>query len=175
MLIGAVVVAAAYDHDGKAIGVGKSHGVVLGCGLARAVGVARSKGAVLVKGGACRSIARPVDFIAAHLQEDVVAKAAVRLFPVAACGIHQGQDALGVGLVEGVWVFYGAIYVALSGKVDDVVGTVLAKDGIECGLVADIGMDKDMALITCQIGDVFQVACVGERINVDDSDVVVAP
>jgi len=59
---------------------------------------------------------------------------------------------------------------ALGGKVDDVVEIVLLEQALHQFLVADVALHEHMAGVTLHVLQVFQVAGVGQLIQVDQQD-----
>ena len=61
-----------------------------------------------------------------------------------------------------------AVNVRFGGKIDDGAGLMLGEqlgDEVE---IADVALDEDVARIASQRGQVFEIAGVGQRIEVDD-------
>ena len=59
---------------------------------------------------------------------------------------------------------------ALGGKVDDVVEIVLCKQALHQLLIADIALHEHMAGVALHVLQVFQIACVGQLIQIDQQD-----
>jgi len=56
---------------------------------------------------------------------------------------------------------------AFSGKVHDGIEIVLNKELRDQGCVTNIPLDKRIALVGFDVSEVFQVACIGQQIQVD--------
>ena len=59
---------------------------------------------------------------------------------------------------------------ALGGKVDDVVEIVLCKQALHQLLVADVALHEHMAGVALHVLQVFQIARVGQLIQIDQQD-----
>ncbi|MNF04079.1 hypothetical protein D3C80_2035220 [compost metagenome] len=56
---------------------------------------------------------------------------------------------------------------ALCRQVHHCIGPVGGKDAIQLGTVADIYLFKGITFIFCDTGQGFQIACIGEFVEVD--------
>ena len=61
---------------------------------------------------------------------------------------------------------------ALGGKVDDVIEVIFLEQPFDQFLVADIALHKDVARVALDALQVFQVAGIGQLVQVDQQDVV---
>jgi hypothetical protein len=73
-----------------------------------------------------------------------------------------------VGLDEVFRAVDAAVHMAFSGEIDDRAGFVLGQQRVEHGAVTDIGLYKDVIGVAVQAGKGFQVACIGEFVDVDN-------
>lgn len=62
---------------------------------------------------------------------------------------------------------------AFGSKVDDVIRVIFGDQVSDKSLIADITLDEDMAGIVLDIFQVFQVAGIGQLIQVDQADILV--
>ena len=113
-----------------------------------------------------------VHLIGGHLQ------VLLALFPGLGIGVvpcllgalQQVDGAHHVALHKNFGVLDGAVHMALGGKVDDVVEIVLCKQALHQLLVADIALHEHMAGVALHVLQVFQIACVGQLIQIDQQD-----
>lgn len=178
-LVGAVVVRAVGESERQAIGVVVGLGEVVARGLAGGIGRAG------VVGGFFGEVAllsqRAKDLVGAHMvKEHIVAQGAVGVFPGIAGHIEEGVGAHDIGAHEGFRTEDGAVDVAFGGEVDDGVDLVLGKEALDEGAVADVTLDKHIAALGAgffrrlpiarlDVGEVFEVAGIGEGVEIDDA------
>ncbi len=178
-LIGAVVVRAVGEGERQAIGVVVGLGEVVARGLAGGIGRAR------VIGGFFGEVAllsqRAKDLVGAHMMEEhIVAQGAVGVFPGIAGHIEEGVGAHDIGAHKGFRAEDGAVDVAFGGEVDNGVDAVLGKEALDEGAVADVTLYKHIAALAAgffrrlpiarlDIGEVFEVAGIGEGVEIDDA------
>jgi len=62
----------------------------------------------------------------------------------------------------------GAVDVALGGKVQHGTRAVLIQQAVHQGAVAEVALHEDMTQVAVQSGEVFQVASVGEFVEVEN-------
>ena len=113
-----------------------------------------------------------VHLIGGHLQ------VLLALFPSLGIGVvpcllgalQQVDGAHHVALHKDLGVLDGAVHMALGGKVDDVVKIVLCKQALHQLLVADIALHEHMAGVALHVLQVFQIARVGQLIQIDQQD-----
>ena len=169
-LVGAVVVGAAGDVDGHPVGVMEGHDEHIGAGLGGGVGaVGAQRGGLHEEALGTQSA---VDLIGGHLQ------VLLALFPSLGIGIipcflgalQQVDRAHHVALHKNFGVLDGAVHMALGGKVDDVIEIVLCEQALDQLLVADIALHEHMAGVALHILQVFQIARVGQLIQIDQQD-----
>jgi len=178
-LIGAVVVRAVGEGERQAISVVVGLGEVVARGFAGGIWRAR-----VVRGffGEVALLSqRAKDLVGAHMvEEHIVAQGAVGVFPGITGHIEEGVGAHDVGAHEGFRAEDGAVDVALGGEVDDRVDLVLGKEALDEGAVADVTLDKHIAALGAgffrrlpiarlDVGEVFEVARVGEGVEIDDA------
>ena len=166
-VVGAVVVGAVGGEHRQAVGVVPgAHQVVAG-GLAGGI---RAVGFVAVGFGKGRFALgqRAVDLVGADMQEAKARLVRVgQSAPVAAHRFKQVKRADDVGLDEFARAMDGAVDVAFGGKVDDRARTVLGQQLRQQRTVADVALHKGVAWVVLQAGQVFQVAGVGELVQVE--------
>ena len=113
-----------------------------------------------------------VHLIGGHLQ------VLLALFPSLGIGVvpcllgalQQVDGAHHVALHKDLGILDGAVHMALGGKVDDVVEIVLCKQALHQLLIADIALHEHMAGVALHVLQVFQIACVGQLIQIDQQD-----
>ena len=88
--------------------------------------------------------------------------------PGAAGGVEQVDGADHVGFDKREGVADGAVYVALGGKVDHAVGLVAVKEVVNGQGVADVDALKAVVRGLGHVGQVFEVAGVGQGVDVDN-------
>ena len=84
--------------------------------------------------------------------------------------LQQVDGAHHVALHKDLGVLDGAVHMALGSKVDDVVEIVLCKQALHQLLVADIALHEHMAGVALHVLQVFQIARVGQLIQIDQQD-----
>src|SRR5690554_7951189 len=87
--------------------------------------------------------------------------------PVLAGGFQQGVGAYDVGFDKVCRAVYGAVYVAFGGQVHDGVWLVLGQYAVYFGAVADVYLFETVALVIADLRQAFEVAGVGEFVEVD--------
>jgi len=87
--------------------------------------------------------------------------------PVCAHGFEQAEGADDVGLDEVFGAVDGAVHMTFSREVQHGAGAVLGQQGIDQGAVAQVALHEVVARVALQAGEVFQIACVGEFVEVD--------
>ncbi len=92
----------------------------------------------------------------------------VQTVPVGASGLQQHVGADNIGLDEVGRACDGAIDVALGRQVHHGIRLMLGKHPIQFGAVADIHLLKGITFTVCDTGQGFQVARIGEFIEVDN-------
>ena len=164
----AVVVAAVGGEHRQAVGVVPgAHQVVAG-GLAGRVGAVGLE-AVRFGEGRCVGCQAAVDLVGAHVQEAERGLLVSRKRrPMRTHRFEQAEGADDVGLNEVFGAMNGAVHMALGGEVDDRAGPVLGQQPGHQRTVADVALHEHMACIALQAGQVFQVARVGEFVEIDD-------
>ena len=169
-LVGAVVVGAAGNVHRHAVSVVEGHDEHIGAGLGGGVGAVGAQGRGLHKEAVCAQSA--VHLIGGHLQ------VLLALFPSLGIGVipcllgalQQVDSAHHVALHKDLGVLDGAVHMALGGKVDDVVEIVLCKQALHQLLIADVALHEHMAGVALHVLQVFQIARVGQLIQIDQQD-----
>ena len=82
-------------------------------------------------------------------------------------GLQKPEGAQHVGLDEVFGAVDGAVYVRFGRKVDHGARLVLGQQAGYQGGVANVAWHEDVARIALQAGQVVQVACVGEFVEVE--------
>jgi len=109
-----------------------------------------------------------VDFVCADVVEaEVGFLFGFQGLPVLAGGFQQGVSAYDVGFDEVCRAVYGAVYVAFGGQVHDGVRLVLGQYAVYFGAVADVYLFETVALVIAHFRQAFEVASVGEFVEVD--------
>lgn len=157
VLVGAIVVGAMGNGCGEAVGDGPGADEVVGSCFRGGVGGVR---AVDGEFGEKAVFDRTIDFIRRDVVEVDVGQAADDL--------KEGEGASDIGLEEELGVGDAAVDVAFGGAVDDGVDVVFFTEGLYEGLIADIALDKVVAGIVGDLGQVIDIAGVGEDIEIDD-------
>ena len=169
-LIGAVVVGAAGNVHRHAVGVMECHDEHISTGLGGRIGAVGAQRSGLHK--VAVGTQGTIHLIGGHLQ------VLLALFPGLGVGIVPGflgalqqvDGAHHVALHKDLRILDGAVHMALGGKVDDVVEIVLLEQALHQFLVADVALHEHMAGVTLHVLQVFQVAGVGQLIQVDQQD-----
>jgi len=84
--------------------------------------------------------------------------------------LQQVDGAHHVALHKDFRVLDGTVHMALGSKVDDVIEIVLLEQAFHQLLIADIALHEHMAGVALHVLQVFQVACIGQLIEVDQQD-----
>jgi hypothetical protein len=90
---------------------------------------------------------------------------------VGACRFEQHVGALDVGLDEVARAVDRAVDVRLGGEVDHAGRPVGDEQLVQCRAVADVGVAEHMARVAGQVRERFEVAGVGQLVDVDDAPV----
>ena len=175
-VVRAVVVGAVGGEHRQAVGVVVgAHQVVAG-GLAGRVGAV---GLVAVGFGEGRVVLaqRAIDLVGGHMQKAEGRFGLVRqAAPVGAHGFQQAEGADDIGLDEVLGAVDGAVHMRLSAaKLTTARGWCCGQQAGHQRAVANVALHKDMARIALQAGQVFQVARVGQLVEVDHRLVATAP
>jgi len=157
----AVVVGRPGDRDVHLVGGAVGEGEEVGAGLGGGVGVGGAEGVVFV--GFVRFVDGAVDLVGGDMDEagDFVAPG----------GFEEVEGPVEVGADDGLGREDGAVDVGFGGEVDAGVGLDFGEDGLDGSGVGDIGFMEGVAGIGGDGGEVFEVAGVGERVDVGDVDV----
>src|SRR2546422_715566 len=100
-----------------------------------------------------------IHFVCTDLDESFDAKRPSRLEEH--CGSHH------IGFHKPFWFQNGAVHMRLGGKVDDRLDTMLPRDAVHEGPIADISVDKGVARMPLDVSQVFKIAGIAERIEID--------
>ncbi len=111
---------------------------------------------------------RAVHFVGGDVVEEFPLISFRQAFPVIPGLLEQRQRAQHVGAREGEGVAYGAVHVALGGKVYDAVYLMLAQGVCHCLCVADVGVHEAVVRCLLHVAQVLEVAGVGEFVEVYD-------
>ena len=107
-----------------------------------------------------------VDLVGTYLQEAAVgAHASAGKCPDGAGGVEEGLRAQYIGLHEHPGAGDAAVYVALGGEVDDIVGVKLLQQPPHQGAVADVAAHKAHLAALHLGGDGGEVACIRQRVE----------
>ena len=156
-LIGAVVVGAAGNVDGHTVGIVECHNEHISAGLGGGVGaVGAQRGGLHEEALGTQSA---VDLIGGDLQVLLafLPGLGIGIVPGFLSALQQVHGAHDVALDKDLRVLDGAVHMALSGKVDDIIEIVLCKQALHQLLVADVLQ-------------VLQIAGIGQLIQVDQQD-----
>ncbi len=97
-----------------------------------------------------------------------LALAVGQCLPVRTCGLEQMERAFDVGSHESGRPVDTAVDMALGGKVHDRARSVFGQKPIEQGPVADVAAHEAVARVAFERSQIFQVAGVGECVEIDD-------
>lgn len=86
----------------------------------------------------------------------------------AADDFEEGKGSTDIGFEEEFGVRDAAVDMAFSGAVDDGVYVVFFAEGLDEGLAPDVTLDKVVAGVMGDLGEVVDIAGVGEDIEIDD-------
>ena len=167
-MIGAVVVGAVGGQHRQPVGVVVgAHQMVAG-GLAGGVRAVR----FVAMGFAERRIVlrkRAVHFVGGDMQKAESGFFRIRQTrPVAAHRFEQIEGADDVGLDEIAGTVDGAIHMALRREVDYRARAVLCEQPAHQLRIADVALHEDVARVVLQRCEVFQIARVGQLVEIDD-------
>jgi hypothetical protein len=169
-LIGAIVVGAAGDVDGHTVGIVECHHEHIGAGLGGGVGaVGAQRGGLHEEALGTQSA---VDLVGGDLQIlfAFLPGLGIGIVPGFLCTLQQVHGAHDVALDKDLRVLDGAVHMALSGKVDDIIEIVLCKQALHQFLVADVALHEHMAGVALHVLQVLQIAGIGQLIQVDQQD-----
>ena len=79
---------------------------------------------------------------------------------------EQSEGALHIGLNERARAVDAAVHMALGSEVHNRAWLVLGQQAVEQGAVPDVALHEHMARVALQGGEAFQVAGVGQRVEV---------
>ena len=114
-----------------------------------------------------------IDFIGRDVQEtETILGLARQAGPIGTRGFEQAESAIDVGRNEFTWAMDRAIDVAFCGKVHDGARLVFCQQARDVGGVANIAAYEDMPWVVFQAGQITEIACVGQFIEVDDGLIV---
>ena len=160
-VIGAIVVGAAADRHGQAVGpvIGQDQQVRRGLGTA--VGAAGVDGCLLGE--------EEVGAVQGQVAVDLVSgDLVVALHTVFAAGIHHDRGPDDIGLEEDLRVLNGPVHVGLRGKIDDNIRLFLFKEFIDGSAVADVHPDEAEIGLIHDGRQRGQIARVGQLVDADD-------
>ena len=163
----AVVVAAVGRQHRQAIGVMPGPHQVVGSRLA---GRVRAVGLVIVLFGKrrVRGRQRAIDLVGGDMQKAKTRLGlALQTIPIGTHGLQQAESAHHIGLYEILGTMNGAVHMRLGRKVHHGAWLVLRQQLRQLCTVADIGLHKHMAGIALQAGQILQIACIGQFVDID--------
>ena len=109
-----------------------------------------------------------VHFVCADVVETEVGFfVAFQYLPILTGSFQQGVGAYDVGFDEVSGAVYGAVYVAFGGQVHDGVWLVLGQYAVYFSTVADVYLFEGVAFTVAHFCQAFEVAGVGEFVEVD--------
>ena len=135
-----------------------------------AVGGGFDKEVVAVGGGVAgaRDVEGTVHFVGGDVVEALAFVAFGKRLPIVAGGLQQAEGAHHIGAGEAHRIFDGAIDVTFGGKVNDAVDVLLFEQTAHGGVVADVEAGELIVRRVFHVGEVGQVAGVGEDVETDD-------
>lgn len=89
--------------------------------------------------------------------------------PIVSRGFQQGIGADNVGFHEGGRAIDGAIHMAFCSQMHHRIRLMLRKHGVQSGSIANIHLLKSITGAIADAVQAFQVARIGELVNVDDA------
>ena len=141
---------------------------MVGSGLGCRVGAVRPVGRLLMERGLRRS-ERAVNFIRRDMQKaECALRGSRQSAPMLERRLEKREGTVDIGLDERGGAEDGAVHVAFRREVDDGVGRVPGEERSEQRAVQDRAVDEDVVGIFLERCEVIDVACVGERVEVDD-------
>ena len=105
--------------------------------------------------------------MASDIRAELLALGSSQRRPERTGGFEQGEGALHIGVDEGAGPVDAAIDVAFSREVHHGARLVRGEQPIEQRAVGDVAVHKDMARIAVKRTQAFQIARVGQRIEVE--------
>ena len=170
-LIGAIVVRAARDVHRHAVGVVERHDEHICAGFGRRVRAVRAQRRRF--GEIALGAKAAVHFIGGNLHIFFPRRPLAVLLPCILGALQKVHRAQHVRLYKNFGVRDAAVHMALGGKVDDAIEIILQKQLFHQGPVADIALHKHMAAVALYPLQVFQIARIGELIQVHQQDFVI--
>ena len=87
--------------------------------------------------------------------------------PVGARGFEQSVGAVDVGRDEVAGAVDRAVDMRFGGQMDYAAGVIIDEQAVQRSAVADIGAAEDMVRMVRQIGQGFQIAGIGQLVDID--------
>ena len=172
-LIGAVVVGAVGDVGRETVGVHIGLHQHVRPRLAGGIGAVGIVGRVLIEERAVVIRQGAVHLVRGHMQELLPRlEAALRQLPGLLCAVEHHRRAQHIGAHEHLGFPDAPVHMALRREMHHTVDVVLREypgDGL---LVADVRLHEAVVRIALQALQVLQIARVGQKVHVDDADVV---
>ena len=88
------------------------------------------------------------------------------------CCFQKSKSTDDIGLYKCRRAFNTAIYMGLSSKVNNSINLFFCKYFIEQFAIADITTHEPVALIVIEIGQVSQIACIGQIVEVGNATII---
>ena len=171
-VVGAVVVAAVGGEHRQAVGVVVGAYQMVAGGLAGAVGAVGLVTVLLGKGRGIRCQGA-VDLVGGDVQEaEGLLGLALQAVVVGAGAFQQVKGADDIGLDKVFRAVDGAVHMAFGGKVEDGAWLVLGQQTADQLGIADIALHEEVARVVLHCGQSFEVAGVGQLVQVEDGLVV---
>ena len=174
-LVAAVIVGTVGDQGGQAVGALPGADEVVAAGFAGGIGAGRrvGRGFGEFTGAVITQIA--VHFIGGNVVEaEVGAFGFGQRLPVMPRGFEQCERADQIGADEVARIGNAFIDMAFGGQMHHGVRAVAGENAVKAAAAGNIGAFKRIVQAALDIGQIVQIACVGELVHVDDAVVGVA-
>ena len=175
-LVGAVIVRAVADERRHAVGVvvGAHEMVARGfrgrVGRMGTIGSGFEEEVVAVGGGVAGAgdVEGAIHFVGGDVVEALALIAFGKRLPIVARRLQETEGAHHIGAGERHRIFDGTIDVTFGGEVDDAVDVFLFEQTTHGGVVADVETGELIVRRVFHVGEIGQVAGVGEHVEADD-------
>ena len=168
VLVCAVGVGAAEDHDGQAVGGLPGADEMFGGGLGSGVWGAGPDGGGFGEGRISRGEVA-ADLVCGNVDEAEIRNFGFGVRQTVAGGLEEDVGSQDVGMEEGGGVGDGAVNVGLCGKVEDGVGEEFAQGVADGGCVGDVGLEERVMRMVADVGGGFPDGGLGECVEVEDA------
>jgi hypothetical protein len=91
--------------------------------------------------------------------------------PVFIRNVDEGKGTVDVGLDKDTRIFDAVIDMALGSEMDDASDVVGIKERFDEASVTDVSVNKNMAIIVLNFGEVFNLPRIGKEIEIDKTDI----